>query len=598
MVRLYPSAWIFRAWLVVSMLGGACLQPAQAQDAIPFGRLQVDLNASNEPLNALLSRLLAQGGVPSTMTSAVASGRVNGRLRGSLSQVFHELAQTYGFTWFYNGSVLHICGLGEMESRLLQVAPGDVDRVGRALDEMRLNDRRFTLRISRSEGQVLVSGPPPYVELVGEVVNRIAGTPSRRPLDFDTRVFRLRHARAADTVVTMAGMQTMVPGIARILNEAVGGVRDSGQAAQRSLPVTVPGLRGKGQIAIGKQAGNALTDANGNNSGAYVTAAVTEGARPRAASDAAAEAVPSPMPATDTSIRADPRLNAVIIRDLPSRMDMYARLIQQLDVSSPLVEIEATVIDVSQDKSEQLGIDWRLHGSRVDVVSSPNGLATNGSTSSTSANVAGGLLFQVPALSAGTGLVGTVLFGNDRNNFVARLNALAQKGDANLVSKPRVLTLDNTEAVLQSTQDFYVRVAGRDQVDLFNVSLGLVLRVTPSLMQESDGSLRVRLNVHIEDGNTQSGGQVDQIPVVQRNAIATETIVGDGQTLLIGGYTIDEKTRRDSGVPVLSQVPGLKWLFGQRESTARSMERMFMITPKVHPAVALRAALPATDTPP
>jgi type III secretion protein C len=280
-------------------------------------------------------------------------------------------------------------------------------------------------------------------------------------------------------------------------------------------------------------------------------------------------------------VRADPRTNAVIVRDLVERMPMVERLIHQLDIATPLLEIEATVIDVSYDKSEQLGIDWRLHGRRADVVSSPNGLAGNGQGA---LNSVGDLLYNLPARSSGTGLVGTLLFGSERNNFLARLNALTQNGDANLISKPRVLTLDNTEAVLQSTRDFYVRVAGREQVDLFNVSLGLVLRVTPTLIEETVNgkpSNKIKLNIRIEDGSTSGGGQVDQIPIVNRNAIATQAVVGDGHSLLVGGYTIDEKSRSSSAVPVLSTIPGLGWLFGQKTQTAKRIERIFMITPRL-----------------
>jgi len=244
----------------------------------------------------------------------------------------------------------------------------------------------------------------------------------------------------------------------------------------------------------------------------------------------------------------------------------------------PLLEIEATVIDISRDKSEQLGIDWRLHGQRADVVSSPNGLAGTGQ--GRPENNANDLLYNIPARSAGTGLVGTLLFGSERTNFLARLNALTQRGDAKLISKPRVLTINNTEAVLQSTQDFYVRVAGRDHVELFDVSLGLTLRVTPTLIEDADGA-RVKLNIRIEDGNTNSGHQVDQIPIVNRNAISTQAVVGDGHSLLIGGYTTEEEVRTSSGVPVLSEMPGLRWLFGQKGTTTKRMERVFMITPRL-----------------
>lgn len=575
--------------VVLVALALLLLLPGTHAEEIPFGRLQIDLQANNEPLNAFLARLLTLAGIPSTMTPAVSTAKVNGRIRGHAQTVFRELAETFGFTWYYNGSLVYVCGLGELESRMLHVSPADVPRIERAMAEMRLLDSRFPLRTSVTEGQVLVSGPMPYVDVVNDIVNRIAGAPSQPVRAFDTRVFRLRYARAADTTTTIAGIETMIPGVARILNETFGATRSAAPPApSRNMPVTVPGLRGKGLVAVGQPDGAMGGEVRGTGGTSVVAAgpATSEPAsvdtlrvrNPVQAPRAVPEPV-APLGPLEAVIRAEPRINAVIVRDAPERMEMYARLIAQLDISTPLVEIEATVVDVSHDKSERLGIDWRLHGRRGDLVSSPNGLATNGA-GTMPPNNANGLLYQLPALSAGSGLVGTLLFGSERTNFVARLSALTESGDANLISKPRVLTLDNKEAVLQSTQDFYVRVAGREQVDLFNVTLGLVLRVTPTLILE-DGGASIKLNVRIEDGNTDTGAQVDQIPVVNRNAISTEAVVGDGQTLLIGGYTVDEKRRDNSGVPVLSEVPGLRWLFGQKSTTNKRMERMFMITPRI-----------------
>lgn len=565
-----------------------CVAPCVAQD-IPWRKQNFDLQAANEPLNTFLGRMLTLHGIPATMSPPIATAKVNGRFKGPAETIFRELADTYGLTWYHDGSLLHIYSLAEMESRMLQVSPADVSRVERTLKEMRLLDARFPLRIAASEGQILVSGPPQYVQLVGDVVTRVAQSPSHSAQTTDTRVFRLRHARAADTVVAIAGAETTIPGVARILNETLGSASFDMPAAAptRLLPVTLPGLRGQGQRAVGRN-----EEASPMGAGS-VTGAVTE-AKAAAASPSYSEldalrlstragSSPNREVVTATAgqplqaiVRADPRINAVVIRDAVDRMPMYTRLIAELDIESSLLEIEATVIDVADDKSEQLGVDWRLHGRRADIISSPNGLAGTGHGARNSAN---DLLFSGDPVSAGSGLVGTLIFGSERTNFLARLNALTEKGDANLISKPRVLTLDNTEAVLQSTREFFVRVAGRDQVDLFNVTLGLVLRVTPTLIEDARGA-RIKLNIRIEDGNTNSGSQVDQIPVVNRNAISTQAVVGDGHSLLIGGYIIEEKTRSDSGVPYLSEVPGLRWLFGQKATATKRVERMFMITPR------------------
>lgn len=592
------------AVLAVAMLVFGSTAVAQN---IPWRDGVFDLQAVNEPLNVFLTRLLTLQGISTTMSPAVATGRVNGRFKGQASAVFKGVVDTFGLAWFYDGSTLEICSLGELKTRLLEVDPGDVGRLERTLRQFRLSDPRYPLRVSGSDGQIMVSGPPHFVDMVVNVADKVAQTPTRPRTGIDVRVFRLRYARATDTLVTIGGVDTTVPGIARVLNELVGEMQLDPLPPTRSLPRALPGLRGKGLASIGRAdtgAGSAAQGTAGLTAAANAALAAALGSDPVLAlptsltgasgsDDGVQRAVRDAPTSRFATVRAEPRINAVVVRDATERMPMYQRLIEALDVDMPLIEIEASVIDVSDDKSQQLGIDWRAHGNRVDASASPNGLAGTGVPPT---NIAGDLLRSGDPISAGAGLVGTLIFGSGRSYFLARLNALTDSGDARTVSKPRVLTIDNTEAVLQSTSEFFVRVAGQRQVDLFNVSLGLTMRVTPTLIDDPQGK-RIKMIVRIEDGNTNSGQQVDSIPVVNRNSISTQAVVGDGQSLLIGGYVIEENAAGRNGVPVLSNVPILGWLFGQRTSKVRRVERMFMLTPRLVTLSDLaKPTIPATDS--
>ena len=605
MHRISLGSWrvnqpVRRLWSLVTPLL-LCLFVAMpaASEPVPWRRGNVDLQAANEPLNVFLARILTWQGISASISATVATGRVNGRFRGPAQTIFQDLSETYGLTSYFDGSRLHIYSLAENESKLLQLAPADVPRVERMLREMRLEDRSFPLRIDKTEGTLYVGGPPKYVEVVADVVAAVSQAP--QGLRQDVRIFPLRHARATDSVVVIGGVETTVPGVARILAEAV---RDATPPASetRLMPRTVKGLQGKGLISIGRTPravdapGGALETGNANAGGAGAPAGTASGTSAvpssgnavtpldggertpgRLFTRAADDAQPAQRESRPASVTADVRTNSVIVRDAPERMAMYAELVKQLDTELPLVDIEATVIDISGGKSEQLGIDWRLKTNRVDISSSPNGLAGTGAPPRNDAN---DLLFGSAMLSAGRGMVGTLMLGNELKYFVSRINALAEAGDAKVASNPRIVTLNNHEAVLQSTRDFYVRVAGRDQVDLFPVSTGLTLRVTPTLVNDAKGQ-RFKLVVRIEDGNTDAGGQVDQIPVVSRQAISTQAVVGDGESLLIGGYVVEERREGKTGVPVLSSLPIVGALFRQSTNEYRRMERMFLITPRL-----------------
>jgi type III secretion protein C len=162
---------------------------------------------------------------------------------------------------------------------------------------------------------------------------------------------------------------------------------------------------------------------------------------------------------------------------------------------------------------------------------------------------------------------------------MARVNALADDGKANILSSPRVLTLDNVEAVLENLNTFFVSVAGNLDVGLYNVSAGTSLRVTPLIVSEG-GHTQIKLAIRIEDGGiTQQ--MVGAIPVVQRTTITTQAFINEGESLLIGGYKSDVRNDTVVSVPGLSSIPFLGALFKFRQKETAHVEHLFMLTPHV-----------------
>jgi len=144
---------------------------------------------------------------------------------------------------------------------------------------------------------------------------------------------------------------------------------------------------------------------------------------------------------------------------------------------------------------------------------------------------------------------------------------------------PQVVTLSNVEAVFDNSSTFYVRVAGREQVDLFNVSAGTSLRVMPHVFRDHD-STRIKLMVNVEDGAL-TAQQVDNIPVVERSSINTQALITEGQSLLIGGMVRDANAEGEDKVPGLGDVPVVGHLFKTKTRRTSRVERMFLITPRL-----------------
>jgi type III secretion protein C len=151
--------------------------------------------------------------------------------------------------------------------------------------------------------------------------------------------------------------------------------------------------------------------------------------------------------------------------------------------------------------------------------------------------------------------------GNAARYLLAQVAAMESRGRAHVSAKPKVTTMNGVSAVMDSQQTFYVKVAGYQSAQLFDVSTGTTLHVTPVATRGSQG-YRIKLDVQVEDGQI-TGQQVDGLPVVSKNRITTQAFVNQGQSLLMAGYSNQVKIQSSGGVPGLSSIPVLGALFRQ-----------------------------------
>lgn len=186
----------------------------------------------------------------------------------------------------------------------------------------------------------------------------------------------------------------------------------------------------------------------------------------------------------------------------------------------------------------------------------------------------------------------TASIGNElRNYLLARVHTLTKTGDANFIARPKVLTLDNNEAVLENLNELHIRVDGFQDAALFNITAGTAVRVTPLIIDESTGR-GVMLSIDIEDGDL-SEITVDDIPIVRRRTVNTQALVTEGASLLIAGYSSEENTNGVTGVPVLSDIPVVGNLFKYTEKRRVKLERFYMLTPRMVVPTAQGASPPA-----
>jgi type III secretion protein C len=528
---------------------------------LPNGERKVSITAREQPIGAFLQNLFAAVDVPANLSPNLA-GNVNGTFAGPADRVLRDVSRVYNLVSYYDGAVMHVVPANELVTRNFAVGASASSRLLRDVNDMRLTDSRNLVR-TVGEGSLVAVGTRRFVEQVDELLRgaQAAPTPGGVPAGtMDFRVFYLRYAWAQDTTMNLGGRQIVVPGVASILRSLVGAASTSPIASDTLRPPTLPHLRGQGLKSY-KTASPAKDEPAAARTGAVDSLVQALGVAAQAdASAAQPSAVVDPR---QVRIEADPRLNAIIVRDLAERLPRYEQLIAALDVEPQSLEIEATIIDVNTDRMRELGVNWRWNNAGY-------GAAYSGS---------------VPTTGAG-GIVSAVL--GSAGQFFARIRALQAEGAARVVSSPQVVTLSNVEAVFDNSSTFYVRVAGKDEVDLFNVSAGTSLRVTPHVFREAE-STRIKLLVNVEDGNV-TNRQVDQIPVVERSTINTQALIVEGESLLIGGMTRESTSQNVDKVPGLGDVPVIGNAFKNKTSASSRVERMFLITPRL---AGSRAAVPA-----
>lgn len=298
------------------------------------------------------------------------------------------------------------------------------------------------------------------------------------------------------------------------------------------------------------------------------------------------------------SVIAESRTNQLFVSDIPSRLAQIADLIQKLDIPVRQVLIEARIVEASDTFGKSLGV--KLGGGVINRNNSlgtfptvtgggttttvTNGVAT---TTSTSPNVSFGSptssnFINLPAGDAGgTGnSAGSFAFSLFNSSFSRMLNleisALEADGKGKLVSSPRVITADQTKALIEQGEEIpYQQATSSGATSISFRKAVLKLEVTPQITPEGNIILTLDVSKDARGVNTSAG------PAINTKHVQTEVLVENGGTVVIGGIFELTETNDESRVPVLGEVPYLGALFRKRERVANKTEMLVFITPKM-----------------
>lgn len=513
--------------------------------------------ANAEDIDLVLNDFATQQGYVPSISPAI-EGIISGRFDKIDGKTFMDaMRAAYGVGYYTAGNIMYFFHESEWTQTLLKPMSLTGQELINALKNGQLSSPQLPITLD-SHGLLVIGGPAYYVDNIAKVARSLDATHNVQPI---IKVFKLKYARADDITINSMNETITIPGVASLLQRMVSGQDTSGSG----LSVVRHNTRQDG--VLGKQTGVAIDGEQSSGSKSISEQLATFQAGSRSGSDKA----------TQVNVIADGRLNAVIVQDAPSRMPYYAQVIAELDKQTNLVELHAAIVDVDADATESLGIDW---GGNANTGNWNLGGAIGNAIDPTKAlNPAGGGIFST-------------IFDTGNSRFMAQLNLLETQSKAKTLGRPSVITMDNIEATLEDTSTLYIPVSGYQASDLFKVDAGTILRVTPHIIEEQDGSRYIQMVIALQSNQNRDQGQVStQVdssgrvivipPTISQTKINTQAIVKEGQSLLIGGYYVESSSTTDSGLPSLKNAPGVGGLFGSNSEKANQRKRLLIITPKI-----------------
>ena len=507
-VKLWKHANAARiCMLAVCMF--ACLHTSAFRaegSPIPWKLPSYTLVARDMDLRVALDTFAVAEGLSVVMSESV-TGRFSGDFKGVKPADFLDrIATTHNLIWYYDGAALYVYGAGEIATMLIDLQYMKAGEVRSMLAELGVEDARFPLKTTSNDELIMVSGPPRYVALVAEMIAKADRLREKRTFnEVEARMFPLTYTWADDVSFRVSSPEStlMIRGVARLLEEMV--------------------TSGYGTNARDASITNELSNMKATQLSAF-----------------------RPM------IKAENRLNAVIVRDAVSRMPMYERLIKQLDVPQKLVEIGVTVVELSKKDA----LDWQLSLA----------LSTSHGHSDYGAGQNAANLFSPEAI-AGKGLAGALTHIHSAYSLAASITALREKGKARSISRTSILTVNNLAAEMTDTQSYHAKVVGREVATLEEVSAGTRLQIKPRILPSPATNVpnQVWLSLELDDGGFETI-TVDAMPMTRSSTLQTQTAVFEDESIMLAGYLRDIEEDAGWGIPYLRDIPWIGWIFGGKST--------------------------------
>jgi type IV pilus assembly protein PilQ len=270
--------------------------------------------------------------------------------------------------------------------------------------------------------------------------------------------------------------------------------------------------------------------------------------------------------------------NSLIAKDVEKNINEIQQLINLLDLPNPQVLIETRIVQANTSFARDLGVQW---GAAYTDTPGANVLNVNAGASGAFNSQTPTFAVNLPA-AGGAGPVGNVgvQFGKVSGllNLDLRLSAGEALGETKIISSPRIVTIDNKEAVIQQGDSIpYETVSDKGTQTQF-IDATLNLTVTPHITP--NGSVIMKIKATKNAIGTFASSKTGA-PSISKREASTEVMVQDGETTVIGGIFETTKSESLAGVPWLYKIPLIGWLFKRESAATSNQELLIFITPTI-----------------
>ena len=275
--------------------------------------------------------------------------------------------------------------------------------------------------------------------------------------------------------------------------------------------------------------------------------------------------------------------NALIVRDTESKIGVIKQLVDGLDLEVPQVQIEARIVQADTTYSRSLGVQWgiqnvnQLGSNAVANFKTGNTGPFGGQTSN--------FLVNLPATVGGltsTPGVGFTIGRTDGALLDVRLSAGELLGLSKVIASPKITTLDKREAKISQGESIPFQTTSLQGTQTTFVDANLELNVTPQITSRDPKEVGKLIMMKVRATRNAVGARSNPAgPSIDRREANTQVNIRDGETMVIGGVFIDTQNNSVVGIPYLSRVPVLGWLFKQKTEAVAKQELLIFLTPSI-----------------